>query len=217
MKTIEFFFDFASPYAYLAHCRLPALANQYGYSVIYKPIDLFAAKQAAGNTGPASVQIPPKFRYVATDLMRWAKKYDVPFLMPWAGKPGASSEPPKKMDLPKGGVDSSRAHKGVFYARERGQEGEYVASVYQATFGSGKLVGNDDVLRAVVQELGWSNDEFFAYVLSDEADSLYAEANKEAQGRGVFGVPIMIVDDQMWWGNDRLSLLEEYLADNTER
>ena len=212
MKNFEFFFDFASPYAYLANCRVPALAEKYGYELVYKPIDLIAAKRAAGNTGPATVQIPPKFRYIQSDLMRWSQKYGVPFEVPFMRKPAAASDIPKTGDLPKSLVDSSRAHKGVFFARERGQEADYVNCVYYATFGSGRLVGNEEVLGDVAQKMGWPVDTFLDFVQCDAADRLYAEANEEAQGRGVFGVPTMIVGGEMWWGNDRLGLLEEYLA-----
>lgn len=212
MPSIDFYFDFVSPYAYLANCRLPALAEQYGYTLNYLPIDLMAAKHAAGNTGPASVQIPPKFRYVTCDLARWAKKYGVPFLPPFPRKPGpAPAEPPKKIEIPKEWLDSSRAHKGLYFAREQGQERAYVDLVFQKTFGSGGLAGDDSILRAVAEQLGWDVDGFVGYVTSAQADEAYAAANQAAHERGVFGVPTMMIGEEMWWGNDRLGMLEEYL------
>lgn len=213
MASIEFFFDFASPYAYLANCRLPSLAEKYGYDLVYRPIDLFAAKVAAGNTAPPSVAIPPKFRYVTADLKRWADKYGVPLLMPGLGVGGPpSDELPEKKTLPRELMDSSAAHKGVFFAQQKDMTREFVGAVFRQTFGAGGAIGDENTLRSVVGELGWSEDDFYQFVQSAQADQRYAEANDEAQGRGVFGVPTMIVDDQMWWGNDRLGLLEEYLA-----
>lgn len=217
MKEIEFFFDFASPYAYLAHCRLPALADKYGYQLKYMPINLFAARQAAGNTGPMSTQIPTKFRYIQTDLKRWAQKYDVPFVLPWGARAGASAESPKTVEVPKGGIDTSRAHKGMFFANEQQRGRDYATHVWRRTYGSGGVVGDDEVLRSVAQELRWSPETFFEFVRSEKAQRLYDEANRQAHLRGVFGVPIMIVGEEMWWGNDRLSLLEDYLAANAAR
>lgn len=57
-KVIDFFFDFMSPFAYLAHSQLPELARKHGYELRYRPIDLPAAKLAAGNTGPPNVSMP---------------------------------------------------------------------------------------------------------------------------------------------------------------
>lgn len=211
MASIEFYFDFASPFAYLASCRLPSLAEKYGCELVYRPIDLFAAKVAAGNTGPPTVAIPNKFRYIATDLLRWAEKYGVPFMMPGLDATG-SGEPAKKMELPREMLDSSGAHKGVFFARQRGKAREFVDAVFGQTFGAGSFIGDEKVLRNAVAAMGWEPDEFYSFIRSAAADRRYTEANEEAQGRGVFGVPTMIVDEQMWWGNDRLGLLEEYLA-----
>lgn len=204
MKTIDFFFDFTSPYAYLANCPLPALADKYGYELVYRPIDLFAAKQAAGNNGPPSPQIPNKFRYINQDLLRWADRYGVPFKLP---KPAPGQDAIRKEQ-----IDSSRANKGMFFAMEQGRGREYASRVWSKTFGSGGLIGDDENLRSVAREMGWSPEALFDFIHSDKAEELYEDGNEAAHGRGVFGVPIMMVGDEMWWGNDRLSLLEEYLA-----
>ena len=194
MSNIDFYFDFLSPYSYLAHCRLPALADKYGYAISYKPIDLKAAKLAAGNTGPATVQMPVKLRYATVDLTRWATKYGAPLAF---GKAPPVTE---------------RANKGTFFAIERGQAREYVSKLWLATFGSGGDFNSDEMLSDVSRRLGWSPEEFLAFVQSDKAQRLYETGNREAQDRGVFGAPIMMVGDEMWWGNDRLDFLEEYLV-----
>lgn len=212
MNTIDFYFDFISPYAYLANARLPSIAEKYGCALNYRPIDLQAAKVAAGNTGPASAQIPPKFRYATTDLMRWARKYGVPFAIPQK-KPGDTAGASREnVGIPKELLDSSRANKAVYFARKKGRERAFIDLLYRNTFGAGILVGNDSALRDTVSELGWSVDDVFEFVHSEDAAGMYEDGNKAAQARGVFGVPTMMVDDQMWWGNDRLDMLEEYLA-----
>jgi 2-hydroxychromene-2-carboxylate isomerase len=211
MPDIEFFFDFSSPFAYLAHCRLPFLADQYGWGIVYKPIDLFEARKHAGNTGPSTPQMPAKFRYIQTDLKRWGQKYGVPFIPPWMGK-AAQGKPAPAGTVPREWVDSSRANKGTFFAEQKGQARDYVTCLWRGTFGSGGMVGDDALLRDVAKELGWSQDEFLAYVQSDEANRLYKQGQEEAHARGVFGVPIAMIGEEMWWGNDRLGFLEEYLA-----
>lgn len=195
MSNIDFYFDFFSPYAYLANCRLPQLADKYGYGINYKPIDIKEAKLAAGNTGPATAQMPAKLRYAIADFARWGKKYNIPFAFA-AGPP----------------TSSARLNKGTFLAIAKGQARAYVDSAYHATFGSGGAFDSEEVLTGVARTMGWAPEEFLAYVQSDEAGQLYAACKNEAHARGVFGVPIMMVGEDMWWGNDRLDFLEEYLA-----
>lgn len=212
MNTIDFYFDFVSPYSYLANYRLPTLAENYGYTINYLPIDLQAAKVAAGNTGPSSAQIPPKFRYAQADLMRWARRYGVPFAMSAGKSADSAGEPPPKVEIPMELLDSSRANKAVYFAREQGREREYIGLMYRNTFGAGTLVGDDNALRTTVEELGWDADAVFEFVHSADSARIYEEANRAAQARGVFGAPTMMVGDEMWWGNDRLDMLEEFLA-----
>ena len=199
MKHIEFFFDFISPYSYLAHSQLPSLARRYGYGIRYKPFDLRAAKLKAGNTGPATVEIPAKYRYARADILRWARRYDVAFKFAPAVAVPAESK------------DSTRANKGVFFALRNGQEELYVKTMWREMFESGGFVGTDQTLGNVIRTLDWKPTEFFAFVQSEEADRLYKEVNQEAHERGVFGAPIMFLDEEIWWGNDRLEFLREYL------
>jgi len=212
MKTIDFYFDFISPYAYLANCRLPSLAKKYGYTINYIPIDLHAVKVAAGNTGPSSAQIPSKFRYAGVDLVRWAKKYGVPFAVFTPKQDDSAGGAPGNAGIPKELLDSSRTNKAAYFARDKGREREYIDLMYGNTFGAGVLAGDDRALRATIIELGWDADTVLGFVHSVEATRRYEQANKVAQAHGVFGVPTMIIGEEMWWGNDRLFMLEEYLA-----
>lgn len=212
MRSIEFFFDFLSPFSYLAHCRLPALAKLYGYELVYKPFNMFEAKKATGNTGPATPHIPFKFLYICTDLRRWADRYGVSFSMPWAVASNATMEELKNIKLPDSGLDTTRVNKAMFFAIDRGQAQTFAEQIWGGSFGSNGLVGSETLLIYVAHEMGWSPDELQEFIESDEALDRYRATTIEAINRGVFGAPTMIVDDEMWWGNDRLDLVEEYLA-----
>lgn len=196
MKTIDFYLDFISPFAYLASFRLPGIARQFGARIAYHAIDLTAAKRAAGNTGPANREIPPKIRYLMADLRRWAKRYGVPL-------------------VPPSGFDSATANRGLLWARGKGREEAYVRAVYDAIWGRGANPADLRVLRSAVEAAGLPGDEFEKAVDSGELKAAYEEVNRQAQARGVFGVPIYIVDDEMFWGNDRLDFLEEYLREKS--
>ena len=192
-KVIDFFFDFMSPFANLAHSQLPELARKHGYELRYRPIDLPAAKLAAGNTGPPNVSMPIKLRYLRKDLDRWAERYKIPISFP----------PSLKSEL---------ANKGVFFAEAKGQCEDYVRHVWSHSWGEGQDMSSEELLAEIASELRWEPDAFLAYVHSEEAEDAYRLSNEEAHSRGVFGAPIMMIGEEMWWGNDRLFFLDEYLS-----
>lgn len=191
-KTVEFFFDFLSPFAYLAHQKLPALAARYGFGIRYVPMDLPRAKRVAGNTGPSNREIPVKLRYLTADMNRWAVRYGVPLVFPKS-------------------FASEAMNKGTMFAEDRGRVGEYVAAAFARIWGRGEDMSSEPVLRGLALDMGWSPDEFLGFVASPQAAEWFEALNQEAHYRGVFGVPTMMVGEEMWWGNDRMEFLEDFL------
>lgn len=192
-KSIEFFLDFLSPFAYLTHQKLPALAQRYGYALRFVPIDLPRAKLEAGNTGPSNRQVPAKLRYLTTDMNRWAQRYGVPLKFPKT-------------------FASERLNKGVLFAQDRGRAQDYVTAAFASAWArGGEDLADSTLLASIARELGWPESEFLAFVDSPEATERFEALNLEAHRRGVFGVPTMLVGEEMWWGNDRLQFLEEFL------
>ena len=190
--TIEFFFDFLSPFAYLVHQQLPALAQRHGCELRYVPMDLPRAKRAAGNTGPSNREIPVKLRYLTADMNRWARRYGVPLVFPKS-------------------FASERMNKGTLFALDRGEAGAYVQAGFARVWGRGDDMSSNQVLRELAAEMRWPVDEFLSFIESPAAADRFEALNLEAHRRGVFGVPTMLVGDEMWWGNDRLHFLEEFL------
>ncbi len=193
MSRIDFYFDLWSPYAYLASDRLAEMAERHGCTVNYCPIDLIRAKLSAGNTGPPNLAIPPKIRYLMTDLKRWCARYGLPF----GGVPKSK--------------DTKRINIGALLAQDRGMARDYVRAAYEATWGQGGDPNSDELLTTLAAKLDWDAEEFLGYVGSPAAEVRYDTIFEEAVKRGVFGVPIMLVGDEMWWGNDRLDFLEQFL------
>lgn len=192
MTTIDFYFDFMSPYAYLAHHGLIDLAKRHSAQVVYHPIDLVQAKLAAGNTGPSNRDIPAKIRYLSKDLSRWAARYGVPLATP-------------------ANHLSERVNIGAFYAIDRGDTQRYVEEVWHRTWGLGGDFTAPELLAEVSSVLDWKLRDVVAAIESDALRSRYAQSNLQAQAKGVFGVPTFMVGDEMWWGNDRLPFLDDYL------
>jgi 2-hydroxychromene-2-carboxylate isomerase len=192
--AIDFYFDFISPYSYLAHTQLPKIAAKHGYAISYHPVDLNVLKAKGGNTGPASREQPLKFKYVYADFARWSSRYGVPM---------------KRL----GGYDPKcRLTRGTFLALDRGQAGAYVTATWRRIWGEGGNLADEALMRAVAREMGWKEDEFLSFLESSEADRRFKVETEAAHARGVFGVPAMMLGEELWWGNDRLDFLEDYLA-----
>ena len=192
--TIDFYFDFMSPFAYLAHHRLAATAAEYACEINYKPIDLAQAKLAVGNTGPSNREMPIKLKYLVKDLKRWADMYGLPFGFI-------------------GNVNTAKLNKGVFYAQKQGRVADYVNEAYRLTWGESGAPDDVELLRKLALSFEWDPIAFLDYLDSGEAANLYQATIDEAISRGVFGVPTMTIDEEMWWGNDRLFILEAHLAE----
>ncbi len=193
--VIDFHFDFISPFSYLAHCRLPDIARRHGREIAYHVVDLAAIKLGGGNTGPSTREMPLKYRYSGTDMQRWAQRYGVTIK-----RPTGHAESP------------DRLNKGAFVAEDRGEMRRYVTAAWHRVWGEGGDMADEALMRAVADDLGWDTGEFLAFTISPEAEARYRESTRAAHERGVFGVPTMMIGEEIWWGNDRLEFLEEFLA-----
>ncbi len=193
-RTIDFYFDFISPFSYLAHQRLPDLAARYGHALAYHAASLADLKQLAGNTSPRVTAIPLKLRYSRIDQQRWADRYGVPI------KPPVASH------------DSSWLNRGTFFAEDRGQTRDYVINAWTKLRRDGRDMVDEGLWRDIAQELGWAPDDFVVFVRSEASQQRYQASTQQAHERGAFGVPTMMIGDDMWWGNDRLDFLEEFLS-----
>ena len=192
-KIIDFYFDLISPLSYLAHVKLPALANRYDRKIIYHPIDIPSAKIAAGNYGPSNREVKPKIKVMLADLQRWAKRYEAPFAFPK-------------------NLDCELWNRVAVYAEENGKAREFVRGAYHAIWGEGGDPTDLERLRAVADEAGLDGEIALAWAQSPEGSARFKRSCVDAHSRGIFGAPIMVADEEFFWGNDRLDFLEEYLA-----
>src|SRR5207249_1806788 len=108
--------------------------------------------------------------------------------------------------------DSSRLNRGFFFAQARGQAHAYLMLAFHKVWGEGSSMIEETMLRSVADTLGWDSDVFLRATESDVADTQYKASTQAAHARGVFGVPTVVIGGEMWWGNDRLDFVEEFLA-----
>jgi 2-hydroxychromene-2-carboxylate isomerase len=109
-------------------------------------------------------------------------------------------------------VNSVKAMRGVFFALERNKVSEYVELVFCSYWTNNLDISLDEVLVKIVEELGWSSDNFISFIDLESTKEALKLNTEELAKRGGFGSPTMFVDDEnMFFGNDRLNLIEELL------
>jgi 2-hydroxychromene-2-carboxylate isomerase len=191
---IEFYFDFSSPYSYLLSEQIEALATRYGRSVRYKPTLLGAVFKVSG-MGPLT-EVPLKGEYSKRDIARSARFAGVSFQMP---------DP-----FPVSAVNPSRA---LLWLQSTGSAKSvpFVHQVFRAYFAQNRNISDPAVVCAVGAELG-VDPQAMAAAMQDPAikDKLKAAVD-ESIARGVFGAPLVFVDGEPFWGNDRLPQIERWL------
>lgn len=193
-KTIEFFFDFGSPTAYLAHTQLPTLAARYGAQLVYEPILLGAVHKATQNTAPGTV--PAKGRYMLLqDLPRYVRRYGVPFKM-----------------NPNFPINTLTLMRGCFAAKELGCFMPYIDTLFDAFWVKGLNLGKTEVLASVLDNAGLDSQALLQRIDSDTIKEALKANTAKAIDKGAFGAPTLYVGQEMFFGQDRLDFVEEALA-----
>ncbi len=191
-KTVEFYFDVGSPTTYLAHYRLLQLKDQYGCLIAYNPILLGGLFKATGNTSPAMV--PAKGRYMDIDMPRYAKMYGLPLAMnPYF--------PINTLNLMRGAV--------ALLKTEHFQT--YINAVFDAMWVNGKNMDDVETVVNVLTEAGLNASSILESTQSPEIKAALISNTEKAVERGLFGAPTMFVDNQMFFGQDRLHFIESAL------
>jgi 2-hydroxychromene-2-carboxylate isomerase len=194
-SDIEFWFDFASGYAYFGALEIDALAARHGRQVLWRPFTLGSAFKVTGATGLS--RTPLKKDYAQRDWSRLARLKGVPF-----------NPPPRH---PQTGMPAIRA----FYyvdGLDRAKAATFARDLILAYF-KGE-VSTDDA-DAVAQFAGCHGFEAAAVRAGLENPDIKQRAREigeAAISRGVFGSPWIFVDDEPFWGSDRLGMVEEWLS-----
>jgi len=191
MTTLEFFYDFVSPYSYLASTRVEAEVAKVGGSVRFRPFLLGGVFNATGNKAP--IEVAAKGPYLQTDCSRWARRLGVPFAWP--------ARFPVLTVLPL---------RAAFAAEKLGKLVPYSHAMFRAYWVDGRDISDASVVEDVATKAGLPGAALIA-----EAPG-YKEALKaqtqEAVDRGSFGAPTFFVGQEMFVGNDRLDFAVEALA-----
>ncbi|MCA9701725.1 MAG: 2-hydroxychromene-2-carboxylate isomerase [Myxococcales bacterium] len=190
---IEFFFDFISPYAYLAWQRIHPLAERHGRAVLPRPVLFAGLLNHWGQLGPA--EIPPKRLWTFKQVSRRAARLGVP-LQP----------PPSHPFNPLNGLRLASLEKLDDDARRR-----LIDLLYRATWGGGPGIADPATVAALLDAEGFDGAALIRATQDPAAKQAVVVAGQQAIAAGVFGVPTMLVDGELFWGDDSFEDLDAFL------
>ena len=193
---IDFYFDFSSPYAYLASRQIGALAERWGCRVEWRPFLLGAVFATTG--GRPLVEIPLKGDYMKLDLERSAGLAGIPFRLP--------------SRFPLATVAAARA---FYWLRETAPAlaVPFAEAAFAAYFVEDRNISDPAVVGALLGRIGSDEAAGLVAIATPEVKTLLRAATEAAVARGVFGAPFFFVEDEPFWGADRLPQIERRLAE----
>jgi 2-hydroxychromene-2-carboxylate isomerase len=189
---IRFLFDYLSPYAYIAWTQVHSLAERNGRTVEPVPVLFAALLGAYGHKGPA--EIPPKRVYVFKHVLRTAARLGLP-LQPPPGHPFnpllalRASSLPMAEDVRRGFIDR----------------------LFAATWAGGPGIEDPSVVARLASEVGLEGPAIVAAAGSDDAKARLRSQTEMALAAGAFGVPTILVGDELFWGYDSFVDVEMFL------
>ena len=194
-NPIEFYFEFASPYGYLASTQTDALAARHGRTTLWHPIMLGAAFKETG--ARPLTETPLKGPYLLHDVPRFARLLGVPLRLPPV--------------MPMNSLAASRACLWLEEA-DPAQARPLARALLHAHWGEGRDLSLPEAVAEVAAGLAIDRGALLAAVADQRIKDRLKDQTQAAIERGVFGSPFIFVDGEPFWGADRLAQIEAWLA-----
>ncbi len=191
---IDFYFDFASPYGYLASHQIDRIAKKHKRAVTWRPIMLGVAFRVTG-AQPATT-VPLRGDYVRMDVPRYARLLGLPFTLP--------------ANFPMMALAPSRA----FYwlnDRDPAQAKALAKGIFDAYYGEGRDMSRVEAVAEVAAGVGVDPDVLIAAAQDQAIKDKLKDETEKAIALGVFGSPFVVVDGEQFWGADRLWQVDDWL------
>ncbi|EJM95844.1 2-hydroxychromene-2-carboxylate isomerase [Herbaspirillum sp. YR522] len=191
---IDFYFDFASPYAYFGSLEIEALARRHERQVAWHPVLLGAVFKTLG-TSPLTA-IPKKGDYSLHDMQRTARFHNMLFT------------PPSKFP-----IATQAAARAMLWLQQQDPQHAlpFAQAIFSAYFTEDIDIGEPDNVLRIAADLGIDRAALTAALADPAVKDRLRQATEQAMQRGVFGAPFVIVDGESFWGFDRFNQLESFL------
>lgn len=196
-SPVHFYFDFISPYGWLASMRIEDLAARHGRRVEWHAMLLGVAVMKVMGLKPL-LDIPLKGDYVRRDVARHFRRLDF--------RPVRTADDPAMDPLP--------AARAFHWVKHRSPElaGAFARAVYDAYWRDGKDLSTARALSSIALPASIDAAELQSAIGGDEARRLLRQAVEASLSAGIFGSPTMVVDGEPFWGADRLNDVDEWLS-----
>ena len=185
---VKFFFNFRSPYCYIASKLLPSIFDDYDVNLVWRPQGGWDGRSPPER---AKVKIP----LVRQDMARITRKMRIPM-----NPPPPTTEPTK-------------AAAGSLLAENEGVLRQYIVAMMTAEWAQGQDIGEESVILKVGESVGLDRAELTAALDAPEFLAQLAQYGEEAQSLGVIGVPTFVVGEEIFWGSDRIEYLRDHLRE----
>ena len=185
IKPLEFYFDFISPYSFLAHKQLTKIQNKEGIKIIYKPVLLGGLHNLHGIKAPAF--IPAKAKHMIRDCKLIAEKNNISFKF-------NSYFPIRSLNL----------MRGVLVAEEDNIKKYYINNIFNTIWQDGLNMNDAIVVQKILKNLNVNPKTFSLRTASSLIKDLLRKRTNEAYEKGVFGAPTFVVNNKIFWGQDRI-------------
>ncbi|OYX12964.1 MAG: disulfide bond formation protein DsbA [Rhizobiales bacterium 32-66-8] len=195
-RTVDYFFSLASPWSFLGHAPFMDVARRQGVTVRLRPVELGPVFAETGGL-PLSKRAPPRQRYRLLEMQRWRVKRGVDFHLH-----------PKHWPF-----DASLADRVIMAAMDRDLPADtLLPRLFSAVWQRQENLADEGVLAAIAQDMGLPGAELVTLAKSPEITAAYLENRELALASDVFGAPSYVLDGEVFWGQDRIELLEDALA-----
>jgi 2-hydroxychromene-2-carboxylate isomerase len=194
IKPFEFYFDFISPYSFLAHKEIRKIEKKNLIKIKYKPILLGGLHNLHGIKAPAF--IPAKAKHMIRDCKLIAEKNKIKFKF-------NSYFPIRSLNL----------MRGVLIAEEDNFESYYIDSIFNTIWQDGLNMNDENIVQKVLKNLNINPKTFLLRSVSSAIKDLLKKKTNEAYDKGVFGAPTFISNNKIFWGQDRL----EFVLNESDR
>jgi len=191
IKSIDFYFDFISPYSYLAHKKIRLLKDKKKIIFNYKPILVGGLHNLQGITAPAFIK--PKLKYMINDCNLIAKKNNFTFM--WNSK------------FP---INSLSVMRGYLFISDDFKD-FYLNTIFDAYWKDNLDISNEETLITLLKDCKINLFNFQEGIKNQKIKDKLKNATQGAHDKEIFGVPTFVVNDKIYWGQDRLAFaLDEY-------
>jgi 2-hydroxychromene-2-carboxylate isomerase len=195
-RVIDYYFTLASPWSYLGHARFIDIAHRHGAEVNFLPVRFGPVFAETGGL-PLPKRAPARQRYRFVEMQRWREKLGLPLNLRPKFWPFAAEQ----------------ADRVVIALVEEGRDPEgYVRRAFAGVWANEQNLGDEAVLGRILRESGHDPIRTLKEARSDRVAQRYADTITRTIAADVFGAPSYVLDGEVFWGQDRLGLLDDALA-----